>query len=142
MFRSLAIIAPSTAASISASSKTKNGALPPSSIEVLRTCLADCSSNLTPTEVEPVKVILRSLGSEIMGALVAAEVLVVMIFTTPAGNPASSKVFIKRRVVSGVSSAGFTTMVQPAAIAGPIFLVAMASGKFQGVIANAGPTGL
>ena len=76
-----------------------------------------------------------------IGALVAAEVLVVIMFTTPAGKPASSKVLVRSNVVNGVSSAGFTTMVQPAAMAGPIFLVAIAKGKFQGVIANAGPTG-
>ncbi len=141
MFLSLASIAPSTAASRSASSKTKNGALPPSSIEVLSTCFADCSSSRTPTAVEPVKVIFLSLESEMIGALVAAEVLVVITFRTPAGSPASSKTEVRSKVVSGVSSAGLITMVQPAAIAGPIFLVAIANGKFQGVIAKAGPTG-
>ena len=45
------------------------------------------------------------------------------------------------RVVSGVSVAGFTTMVQPAAMAGAIFRVAIASGKFQGVMNRQGPTG-
>ena len=76
-----------------------------------------------------------------IGAEVAPEVLVVITFTTPAGRPASSSVATKRSVVSGVSSAGLTTMVQPAAMAGPILRVAMARGKFQGVIAKAGPTG-
>jgi len=33
--------------------------------------------------------------------------------------------------VSGVCSAGFNTIVQPAAIAGPIFAVARCSGKFH-----------
>ena len=44
-------------------------------------------------------------------------------------------------MVSGVCCAGLTTIVQPAAIAGPILRVPMASGKFQGVIIRAGPTG-
>ena len=87
------------------------------------------------------KVILRRRGSEMIGALVAADVEVVITLTTPAGRPASSRVATSKRVVSGVSSAGLTTIVQPAAIAGPIFLVAIAKGKFHGVIANAGPTG-
>ena len=37
--------------------------------------------------------------------------------------------------------AGLNTMVQPAAMAGAILRVAMASGKFQGVISRHGPTG-
>jgi hypothetical protein len=41
----------------------------------------------------------------------------------------------------GVSWAGLTTMVHPAATAGPILRVPMASGKFQGVIMRTGPTG-
>jgi len=57
-----------------------------------------------------------------------------MTLTTPAGTPASSRMPVNSRVVSGVSSAGLTTTVQPAARAGAIFRVAMASGKFQGVI--------
>ena len=142
MLRSLASIAPSTAASRSASSKTMNGAFPPSSIEERKTFLADCSSNLTPTWVEPVKVILRNRESAITGALVVADSFVVITLMTPAGNPASSKVFTNRSVVSGVSSAGLITTVQPAASAGPILRVAIASGKFHGVIAKTGPTGL
>lgn len=43
--------------------------------------------------------------------------------------------------VSGVWGAGFTIIVQPLATAGPIFLVAMASGKFHGVTIRVGPTG-
>ncbi len=44
-------------------------------------------------------------------------------------------------MVSGVSDAGLTIMVQPAASAGPILRVPIASGKFHGVIAKHGPTG-
>ena len=47
----------------------------------------------------------------------------------------------RANVVSGVCAAGLTTTVQPAARAGPIFRVPMASGKFHGVMANTGPTG-
>ena len=45
MLRIFAAIAPATASSRSASSKTMNGALPPSSIEVRRTFSAHCSSS-------------------------------------------------------------------------------------------------
>ena len=41
----------------------------------------------------------------------------------------------------GVALAGLTTMVQPAARAGPTLRAIMALGKFQGVIAAHTPTG-
>ena len=44
-------------------------------------------------------------------------------------------------IESGVCLAGLTTIVQPAAIAGPTLRVPMASGKFQGVMKTHGPTG-
>jgi hypothetical protein len=43
--------------------------------------------------------------------------------------------------VSGVSGAGFSTTVQPAASAGPILRVAIAAGKFHGVTNTATPIG-
>ena len=44
----------------------------------------------------------------------------VITFTTPAGTPARCKISAMAKVVSGVSVAGLTITVQPAAIAGPI----------------------
>ena len=43
--------------------------------------------------------------------------------------------------VSGVSFVGLNTMVQPAAMAGPILRAPMASGKFHEVMRMQGPTG-
>ncbi len=43
--------------------------------------------------------------------------------------------------VSGVSPAGFSTTVHPAASAGPSFLVAIAAGKFHGVTRTETPIG-
>jgi hypothetical protein len=43
--------------------------------------------------------------------------------------------------VSGVSLAGLSTTVQPAASAGPILRVAIAAGKFHGVMSTATPIG-
>ena len=43
--------------------------------------------------------------------------------------------------VSEVNSDGFTTAVQPAAIAGATFQVNCSSGKFHGVIMPTTPTG-
>ena len=71
----------------------------------------------------------------------ADDVLVVNTLTTPLGTPTSSRILTKYSVVSGVSVAGLITTVLPAASAGPILRVAMASGKFQGVMRKHGPTG-
>ena len=62
--------------------------------------------------------------------------------STPAGKPASSIVCAKYWDVSGVRRAGLRTMVHPAAIAAPALRVAIANGKFHGVISRHGPTGL
>ncbi|CAB4873737.1 unannotated protein [freshwater metagenome] len=69
------------------------------------------------------------------------ERLVVMTLTTPFGTPASSRRAANASVVSGVSSAGLMIAVHPAAIAGATFRVAIAMGKFHGVMRNDGPTG-
>ena len=61
--------------------------------------------------------------------------------TTPGGTPASWNILHMARAVSGVSSEGLRTAVQPAAIAGATFLATMAQGKFQGVMSAAGPMG-
>ena len=62
--------------------------------------------------------------------------------TTPGGAPASSIARRTSAAVSGVALAGLTTLVQPAAIAGPSLRVIIAAGKFQGVIAATTPTRL
>lgn len=133
--RILARIAPSTAASTSASSNTMNGALPPSSIEVRSSLSADCLTSALPTPVEPVNVSLRSRPSSMSAPVTPRGLLVGSTDRTPLGSPASSMSLASSSMVSGVSCAGLTIMVQPAANAGPILRVPMASGKFHGVIA-------
>ena len=133
-FRIFAIIAPSIAASRSASSKIRNGALPPSSIETLSTPSAAWAISLRPTSVEPVNESLRRRGSEMIGSETPAEDLLVITFRTPGGSPHSSRSFASASIESGVCWAGLTTIVQPAAIAGPILRVPIALGKFQGVM--------
>ena len=135
MLRILAITAPSTAASTSASAKTRNGALPPSSIETFSTFCADCSISLRPTSVEPVNVSLRSRGSSMIGFETPLEELDVITLNTPPGRPASSRIWASANIDSGVCCAGLITIVQPAATAGPILRVPIAIGKFHGVIA-------
>jgi hypothetical protein len=57
------------------------------------------------------------------------------------GTPASMQSSASRSEVSGASSAGFSTTVQPVAIAGPIFQTVAASGPFQGMMAPTTPIG-
>ena len=61
--------------------------------------------------------------------------------TTPSGTPASDSRAATASALSGVSRAGLSTTVQPAASAGPILRVAIAAGKFHGVMRTLTPTG-
>ena len=142
MLRILAIIAPSTAASTSASPKTRNGALPPSSIETRWRFSAAWATSFLPTAVEPVKETLRSRASAISAAETSWLSEVVTTCSTPSGRPASANTSASLTIVSGVLAAGFTITVQPAAKAGPILRVPIARGKFHGVMNRHGPTGL
>ena len=141
MLRIFAIIAPSTAASRSASSNTRNGALPPSSMLSRCSWSADWRTSTLPTPVEPVKLTLRSRSSDCRVWLNSAVWLVVTTLSTPSGRPASASTAASASIVSGVWLAGLTTIVQPAATAGPILRVPIASGKFHGVMNRHGPTG-
>ena len=66
----------------------------------------------------------------------------VTMLTTPGGSSAWRRTSQKRSAVSGVVSAGLSTTVFPAASAGAIFHASMSSGKFQGMIWPATPSGL
>src|SRR5471030_412785 len=127
-------IAPSTAASRSASSNTMKGALPPSSSDSFLIVGAHCSINRRPTPVEPVKLSLRTVGLAVISPPMARDEPVITL-NTPAGMPARSASTASASAENGVNSAGLTTMGQPAASAGPTFRVIIAAGKFHGVIA-------
>ncbi len=116
------------------------GDLPPSSSDtrVMWSTAARCTR--LPTSVDPVNAILLTPGCE-ASAAPAVGPRPVTTFTTPGGIPASSTSSPKRNALRGVSSAGFSTTVHPAASAGPIFQAAISSGKFQGMIAPTTPTG-
>src|SRR6202047_3393316 len=133
-------MAPLTAASISASSKTMNGALPPSSSESFLTVPAHCCISNLPTSVEPVKVNLRTIGFEVSSPPTSLEGPVTQ-EKTPFGTPARSANSHKASAENGVAVAGFSTIVQPAASAGPDLRVIIAAGKFHGVIAAVTPIG-
>ena len=97
--------------------------------------------SVRPTSVEPVKDSLRVRGSLMSGSMTAPEERAVMTLSTPPGSPTSSRICASMIIESGVCLAGLTTIVHPAAIAGPILRVPMASGKFHGVMNTHGPTG-
>jgi len=94
-----------------------------------------------PTPVEPVKDSLRTLGLPVSSAPISRELLPGITLNTPAGMPARVASSASARADSGVSAAGLSTTVHPAASAGPALRVIMALGKFQGVIAATTPIG-
>jgi len=141
LLRNFEIIAPSTALSRSASSKTMKGALPPSSIEHFITCSAACRSRMRPTSVEPVKVSLRTAWFSQNSLPMSEDRLEVMTEKRPAGTPARSARSAIDSADSGVSAAGRATKPQPTASAGATLRAIIAFGKFQGVIDAATPIG-
>ena len=112
-----------------------NGALPPSSIEVRSSPGADCSTSLRPTSVEPVKVSLRSRGSEMIGFETSEEELEVITLSTPAGSPASSSICGQREHRQRRLLGRLDHHRAAGRDAGPILRVPIAAGKFHGVIA-------
>ena len=77
---------------------------------------------------------MRTRGSASTACVSGPGLLVGTTLTTPSGTPASDRMAATASALSGVSLAGLSTTVQPAARAGPILRVAMAAGKFHGVI--------
>ena len=141
--RNLQSSAPATASSRSASSKTMNGALPPSSSDTFFTCPAHCAISSLPTSVEPVKPSLRTSGLDVISAPIAgaSSALPVTIAKTPGRQAGLSASRASASAESGVCSAGFSTIVQPAASAGAALRVTIAAGKFHGVMPAVTPTG-
>src|SRR6202034_2401607 len=140
MLRYFETIAPSTAASISASSNTTNGALPPSSSPSFFTPTEACLYRILPTSVDPVKPTKASAGCS-HGTSPIGGASPVMTLKTPFGRPAFSASATSANELSGVSLAGLSTTVQPAASAGDTLRVIIEFGKFQGVIAPQTPIG-
>ena len=93
-----------------------------------------------PVRCEPVNATLSTSGCA-ASAAPAVSPKPGTTLTTPGGTPASRHSSASRSGVSGASSAGFSTTVQPVASAGPIFQIEAVSGPFQGMIAPTTPTG-
>ena len=108
------------------------GDLPPSSSVTRlseRPVLAPISR---PTSVEPVKAIFSTPGWSTSAAPVSPSPVTTL--STPGGRPTSSASSPRRSALSGVCSAGLSTIVQPAASAGAIFHAVISNGKFHGTI--------
>ena len=93
-----------------------------------------------PTSVEPVKAILATSGCSTSRRPQTLPRPATTL-RTPSGIPASSAIRSSSMAVSGVSAAGFSTTVLPAASAGATFQEAIRSGKFQGTISPTTPSG-
>ena len=115
----------SAAASMSASSKTTTGALPPSSRCTRLTSLAADSATCMPARTEPVIETIAGVGCSTSRRPVSRSP--VMTLSTPGGRNWAAISAI-RSVVSGVVSLGFSTTVLPAAMAGANFQTAIIIG--------------
>ena len=128
------------ASSRSASAKTMLALLPPSSRVTRLICWAQPAMTERPTSVEPVKHTLRTSGWATKRSPITLP-LPGRICSTPSGSPASRASSPMRSALSGVSSAGLTTTVLPAASAGAKPQPAMAMGKFHGTMTPTTPSG-
>lgn len=115
------------ACSKSASSKTMSGDFPPvSKVIDLRFTLAAFIITFAVV-VDPVKAILSILGCDAIAAP-ASGPRPLRRLTTPGGKPASLTKFAMYRMLRGVCSAAFRTIVFPHARAGPSFHAAINRG--------------
>ncbi len=128
------------ASSRSASANTMFALLPPSSRVTRLTCCAQPAMTERPTSVDPVKQIFRTAGWSTNRCPTTLP-LPGRICNTPSGSPASSASSPIRSALSGVSSAGLSTTVLPAASAGANPQPAMVIGKFQGTMTPTTPSG-
>ena len=124
----------------SASAKTMFADLPPSSSVTRFTCSAQPAMICLPTPVEPVKTTLRTAGC-VTNRCPTTVPAPGTTSSTPGGSPASSASSPSRIAVNGVSSAGFSTTVLPAASAGAKPQPAIGIGKFHGTITPTTPSG-
>ena len=116
----------SIAVSISASSKTTTGALPPSSRWTRFSVSAAALAIHLPVGGEPVSETMPTSGW-VTSSAPAGSPWPPITLKTPGGR-ISAHHSASFSVVTGVVSAGFSTIVLPVASAGPIFQIAIISG--------------
>ena len=133
-------VPPPIAAAKSASSSTMFADLPPSSCVTRFTVGAAARATSMPARVEPVNETMSISGC----AEMAAPTVGPSPFTrlkTPAGTPASCRISAMIAALSGATSVGFSTIVQPAASAGATLHMIWLTGQFHGVMSPHTPTG-
>ena len=113
---------------------------PPSSRVTLFTWSAHPAMMCLPTSVDPVNTILRTAGC-FTNRSPTTDPLPGKTVNTSWGMPARSASSPSRIAVNGVSSAGFSTTVFPAAKAGAKPQPAIGIGKFHGTITPTTPSG-
>ncbi len=100
----------------------------------------DCARISRPPSVPPVKMILRTMGCSTM-ARPTVRPGPVMMLTVPGGKPASSTISANRRMLSGATIDGLTTIVLPQAIAAEKPRAISFKGVFHGTIWPMTPNG-
>jgi hypothetical protein len=116
-----------TASSRSASSRITLGDFPPSSSDTGLTAWAASSETRRPARVDPVKLTVSVPGCETIASPTTGPVPVTRL-KTPPGSPTASHASARANAFSGTTSLGFSTTVQPAAIAGATLLAIWCSG--------------
>jgi hypothetical protein len=130
-----------SAVSRSASSRASSADLPPSSRKTFLMLPAPARITVRPVAVEPVKVIMSTRGSSASCWPTSCREETTTL-NTPAGMSVSSATMRPSTVADhGVSGAGLSTTVLPAARAGTAFARLICIGKFHGVIAPTTPAG-
>ena len=124
----------------SAVGRTMFGLLPPSSCATRLTVGAAACATSTPARVEPVKLTMSTSGCEESTEPTPGPSPLTRL-NTPFGTPASCRISAKIIASSGAISDGFSTIVQPAAIAGATLQAIWFSGQFQGVMNAQTPIG-
>jgi hypothetical protein len=132
-------VAPATA-DTSASSSAIAADLPPSSRKTFFSVGAAAAMIARPVAVDPVKDTMSTRGSVDRTAATSLDSGVTTL-KTPAGmSVCSATSRPSSQATHGVSGAGFSTTVQPAARAGPTLARLIWVGTFHGVIAATTPT--
>ena len=92
--------------------------LPPSSSDTRLTVCDATSATRFPARVEPVKLTMSTSGCAAIASPTTGPVPVTRL-NTPAGNPTSWTISARMNALSGATSEGLSTIVQPAASAPP-----------------------
>ena len=101
--------------------------LPPSSTATGLTLWAASSETRRPARVEPVNETRSVSGCETIASPTTGPYPVIRL-KTPAGSPTSAQISASTKVLSGTTSLGFSTTVQPAVIAGATLFATWLSG--------------